>query len=183
MTWITAMDYHILLWIQESVRTPLLTVIFRVYTHMGDKGLLWICLTIGLLFFKATRRTGFLCAGSLIGSLLINNELLKRLVERPRPYDAFSDLEPLVGPPGGSSFPSGHTGAAFAFSWVVFRTQPKKYGIPALILAALMGISRLYVGVHYPTDVLGGMITGIAIGEVMVRLGKNERFGKGKDTE
>lgn len=183
MTWITAIDYRILLWIQEFIRTPLLTAIFRTYTYMGDKGLLWICLTIGLLFFKATRRTGFLCAGSLIGSLLINNELLKRLVARTRPFDAFLDLKPLVGRPGGDSFPSGHTGAAFAFSWVVFRTQPKKYGIPALVLAALMGISRLYVGVHYPTDVLGGMLTGIVIGELMVRLGKNERFEKRKDTE
>lgn len=183
MTWITTVDYRVLLWIQEFVRTPLLTAVFRFYTHLGDKGLLWICLTIGLLFFKKTRKTGFLCAGSLIGSLLVNNELLKRLVARMRPFDAFADLEALVGRPGGDSFPSGHTGAAFAFSWVVFRTQPKKYGIPALILAALMGISRLYVGVHYPTDVLGGMITGIGIGEVMVRIGKNERLEKGKDTE
>lgn len=173
MTWITNIDHNILLWIQEVIRTPILTAFFRTYTHMGDKGLLWICLTIGLLFSKKTRRTGFLCAGGLIGSLLINNEILKRLVARPRPFDAFSDLVALVGRPGGDSFPSGHTGGAFAFCWVVFRTMPKRYGIPALILAVLMGISRLYVGVHYPTDVLGGMLTGIAIGEIMVRLGRS----------
>lgn len=175
MTWITGIDHSILLWIQEVIRTPVLTAFFRTYTHMGDKGLLWICLTIVLLFPKKTRKTGFLCAGSLIGSLLINNEILKKLVARTRPFDAFSDLVPLVGRPGGDSFPSGHTGAAFAFCWVIFRTQPKKFGIPALILAGLMGLSRLYVGVHYPTDVIAGMITGILIGEVMVRLGKMNR--------
>ncbi len=172
MTWITGMDHAVLLWIQECVRTPVLTAAFRVYTHMGDKGLLWICLTIGLLFMRKTRKTGFLCAGGLIGSLLINNEILKRIVDRPRPFDAFSDIEALVSRPGGDSFPSGHTGAAFAFCWIAFRCLPKRYGIPALILAALMGFSRLYVGVHYPTDVLGGMITGIIIGEIMVRLGR-----------
>ena len=177
MAWITTVDHNILLWIQEFVRTELLTTFFRVYTHMGDGGILWICLTIGLLFPKETRKTGFLCAGGMLASLLINNQLLKHLVNRPRPFDAFSDLAALVGRPGGSSFPSGHTGAAFAFGWVVFRTMPKGYGIAALLIAVLMGFSRLYVGVHYPTDVLAGMITGIIIGEVMVRLGKSEKLG------
>lgn len=172
MSWITGIDHSILLWIQEVIRTPILTAILRTYSRMGDRGLIWICLTLVLIVLKKTRTTGFLCAGSLLGSLLINNEILKKLVARVRPFDAYTDLVPLVGRPGGDSFPSGHTGAAFAFCWVVFRTMPKKFGIPALILAALMGLSRLYVGVHYPTDVIAGMITGILIGELMVRLGK-----------
>jgi undecaprenyl-diphosphatase len=105
----------------------------------------------------------------------MNNTLLKPLVHRARPFDAWTDLTALVARPGGSSFPSGHTGAAFAFAWTFFRTQPKQLGIPVLFAAALMGFSRLYVGVHYPTDVLAGALVGIGVGEVMVQLGKRKR--------
>lgn len=187
MAWITAADHAVLSYIQEFIRNPALTAFFCTFTRMGNGGLLWLALTIGLLFIKRTRKTGFLCSGALLMSLLVNNALLKGLVSRPRPYEAFSDLTALVGRPMGASFPSGHTGAAFAFGWVVFRTMPKGYGIAALFIAVLMGLSRLYVGVHYPTDVLGGLIAGILIGELMVRLGKGVKFGarekKTDDTE
>ena len=174
--WITEIEHRILLWIQESIRNPLLTAFFRIYTHMGDSGCLWILITLILFFPKQTRKTGFLCAGSLIGSLIIINAILKNVVGRVRPYETFTDLQLLIAKADDASFPSGHTGAAFACCWVIFRTQPAGFGIPTLTLAGLMGLSRLYVGIHYPSDVLFGALTGIAIGEEMVRLGR--RAGK-----
>ncbi len=170
MDWLTNVDHAILLAIQEFCRNSVLTPVFRFITHLGDYGLFWIGFTALLLCLKRTRKTGLLCAGALIGSLLINNALLKNLVARPRPFDAFSDILPLIKRPLDFSFPSGHTGSSFAFAWVFFRRMPKKYGIPVLVLAALVAFSRLYLGVHYPGDVLGGLITGILIGEAQVRL-------------
>ena len=103
---------------------------------------------------------------ALLLSLLINNIILKNLVARTRPYEMVEGLVPLIGRPRDYSFPSGHTGSSFASAWVLFRKLPAGYGISALVLAGLIGISRLYVGVHYPTDVLFGVLGGIVSGSI-----------------
>lgn len=84
-------------------------------------------------------------------------------VARSRPYDCIRGLIPLITPPTDYSFPSGHTAASFAVGVLLFRKLPKRYGIPALVLAALIGFSRLYLGVHYPSDVLAGALLGTGI--------------------
>ena len=100
---------------------------------------------------------------SLIGTLLINNMLIKNLVARTRPYEVIEGLTYLIPKPREYSFPSGHAASSFAAAWVMFRQLPKRYGVPALLLAILIALSRLYVGVHYPSDVLFGMISGTLI--------------------
>ena len=110
-----------------------------------------------------------MCAVSLLLSLVINNLMLKNIIARPRPYDMIEGLKTLVAAPTDFSFPSGHTASSFAAATVLFLTLPKKYGIPAIILAALMGFSRLYIGVHYPTDVLAGLISGVLIAIITVK--------------
>lgn len=107
---------------------------------------------------------------ALVVSLLINNVLLKNLVGRVRPYDLLEGLTPLIGRQWDPSFPSGHTGSSFAAAWVLYRELPKRFGVPALILAGLIGLSRLYVGVHYPTDVLFGVISGIGSGWIAMQI-------------
>ena len=102
-------------------------------------------------------------AVALLGSLLINNNLIKNIVQRPRPYVTFTDLQIIIPQPSEFSFPSGHTSSSFASAAVFYRHLPKKFGVPAVILAALIGFSRLYVGVHYPTDVLAGAVMGILL--------------------
>ena len=99
----------------------------------------------------------------MLMSLIVNNFLLKNLVARIRPYDMMDTLIPLVNKPTDYSFPSGHSGCAFAVAGVYVRNLPKRAGIPLLILAILIALSRLYVGVHYPTDVLAGLIIGVAL--------------------
>ena len=98
---------------------------------------------------------------ALLGSLLINNQLLKNLVQRPRPFVKFTDLKIIIPTPSEFSFPSGHTASSFAAAAVFYRHLPRKLGLPAVILAGLIGFSRLYVGVHYPTDVIAGAVMGI----------------------
>lgn len=153
-------DGGILLFIQEFIRNPFLNPIMVFITTLGDKGMIWIAATIVLLIPKKTRKIGVMSALALLGSLLVNNELLKNLVQRPRPFYTFTELVTVIPRPGQFSFPSGHSSASFAAAVVFYRNLPKKAGVPAIVLAVLIAFSRLYVGVHYPTDVLAGALLG-----------------------
>lgn len=156
-------DGQILIWIQENLRYAFLTPIVKFITHLGDAGIFWILLTLGLLIFKKTRKVGVMSAVALLGALLIDNIILKNLVGRIRPYEVVDGLQCLIGAQKDFSFPSGHTGSSFASAVVCFKELPKRYGIPLLVLAFLIAFSRLYVGVHYPTDVLAGMVIGTLV--------------------
>jgi undecaprenyl-diphosphatase len=152
-----------LLFIQEYLRSPFLTPIFKFITSLGDKGAIWIISSVVLLFFKKTRKIGILALVALLFSLIIDNIILKNVVARIRPFEAVEGLNILVHKPSDYSFPSGHTGSSFAAAVIFYKTLPKKYGIPSMVLAVLISISRLYVGVHYPSDVICGAVIGIAI--------------------
>lgn len=163
---ITSTDIGILLYIQEHIRTPWLTPVVVFITSLGNAGIFWVVLSAILLVFKKTRKAGVISFLALFSSLLVNNLLLKNLVARMRPYDACQALFPLVAKPADFSFPSGHTGSSFASAYAMYPGLPKKAGAAALVLAALIGLSRLYVGVHYPSDVLAGVLTGIGSGRL-----------------
>lgn len=155
-------DSSILLWIQEVLRYAWLSKLMVVYTKAGDSGLLWITISAFLLCFKRTRRAGILALLAMLLGLCLNNFLLKTIVARPRPWLTIPELRPLIEPPDPHSFPSGHTCAAFAAAGIWFCMLPKRWeGIAALFVATIMGFSRLYVGVHYPSDVLGGACMGL----------------------
>ena len=172
----------IILWIQENIRGPVGNVFWQIITHLGDEGYLWIAMGVVLLFFKKTRPVGFTVLVSLLLDFLTINVVLKELVARPRPFVVNELIEPLVG--GVSpyrSFPSGHSGGSFAAMFALYRWVPKKIGIPALFLASLVALSRLYVGVHYPTDILGGFIIGFvcsALAYAIVKIVMNKRGEK-----
>ena len=153
-------DGQFLIWLQENVRNDVLTPIMKLITHLGDKGLFWILIAIVMLFFKKTRPLGIMAGIALVFSVLINNVLIKPNVGRIRPYEVVDGLKLLIEKQDDPSFPSGHSGASFAAAVVFLVKGPKKIGIPAIIMAALIAFSRLYVGVHYPTDVITGIITG-----------------------
>lgn len=157
------LDGGFLLFLQENVRSPILNSIMIFITTLGDGGFIWIVATIALLIPKKTRKVGVMSAVALLGSLIINNNLIKNLVKRPRPFVTFTDIRILIPTPSEFSFPSGHTSSSFAAAAVFYRFLPKKLGIPAVVLAGLIGFSRLYVGVHYPTDVIAGVLMGILL--------------------
>lgn len=157
-------DGQILLFIQERLRNPVCDLFFKGVTHLGDAGIFWILVTVIFLCFKRTRRAGIYSACALIGSLVINNLILKNLIGRVRPYELVEGLKCIVAPARDASFPSGHTGASFSSAVSMYRQVPKRLAVFFIVLASLIAVSRLYVGIHYPTDVLGGFVTGSGIG-------------------
>lgn len=157
------LDGNILLWIQENLRCAPLNFFFSNITHLGDKGWFWIAVTVVLLLFKKTRKMGLCCAVSMLMGLLVTNICLKNWVARIRPYEVVEGLKILIPAEHSFSFPSGHTTNSFAAGWVIYKMAPKKYGLPTLILAIIISFSRLFVGVHYPTDVLGGVVIGCGL--------------------
>lgn len=162
---IQAMDEGILRWIAEHLRAAWLDPIMVFYTHLGDGGVLFIAAAMILLLFRATRRAGASAGIAMVTGLLITNLTIKPLVARPRPWVVMEGLQTLVTSGDMNSFPSGHTTAAFAFGVALCAVLPQKWAkAAALIAAALMGFSRLYVGVHFPTDVLVGAVIGTVCG-------------------
>lgn len=150
----------ILLWIQEHVRMSWLDPVMHGITSLGNRGYVWIVIVLILLFVPKYRRYGLVAGFSLLLSTLLTNCVLKPVFDRPRPYEVTRGLEVIGKYYKDPSFPSGHTSAAFAVGVVCALLLPKKYGLPILGLAACMGLSRMYVGVHFPTDVLGGIVVG-----------------------
>lgn len=162
LDWLVTLDGNILLWIQDVVRNGFLDPIASFYTKLGDVGLLWIALSLAMLCFKKTRKAGVLGLLALAAGTLCTNVVLKHLVGRERPWLTVEGLRYLVVERDPNSFPSGHTCAAFAAAGAWYAFLPKKWmAVTGLVLAALMGLSRLYVGVHFPSDVLAGALVGL----------------------
>ena len=157
------LDGNILLWIQEYVRCAPLSAVMEPFTMLGNAGLLWIILSLAMLCVRKTRKAGALALLAMALGLVVTNLTIKPLVDRSRPWLMVEGLAHLVEENDPHSFPSGHTCAAFAAGIVWMRTLPWRWGrIAAVVLAVLMGLSRLYVGVHYPSDVLAGAVVGTA---------------------
>ncbi len=165
------LDGGVLLWIQSAVRRDWLDPLVIFYTHLGDAGLLWIVLCIGMLFYRPTRKIGFAGLMALAIGFLCTNVVLKHLVGRPRPWLDVAGLLPIIQEGDPNSFPSGHTCASFAAAVAWWKTAPWKWMKgAALVMAVCMGLSRLYVGVHYPSDVLVGALVGSLSGLLAYRL-------------
>ena len=165
------MELNILDWFQ-TLHTPILDKIMTSITKLGDAGIFWIILTLLFLIIPKMRKTGIIMAAALIMDLLICNVAVKNLAARTRPYDVNTSVHLLVAKLHDYSFPSGHTAASFASVTALYLAGEKKLWKPALVLACLIAVSRLYLYVHYPTDVLGGMVFGILAGYVGYRLVK-----------
>ena len=176
-------DAGFLLFIQEYIRSDFLNPIMKVLTHTGDKGILLIVLILAFLIIPRTRAIGIMSTISIAIEALLNNVLLKNLIARTRPYDEIEGLINLVGRQSDYSFPSGHTGAAFAVAGAMLvvalfglpmiektgefkREDPsltfKLISVILIMYATLLAFSRMYVGVHYPTDVITGLLLGLA---------------------
>ena len=166
-------DGAVLLWIQNVLRGGGLDSLMTAFTHLGDSGVLFLVAAIGMLCFPRTRRAGQVALTAIVIGFLCTNVVLKHLVSRPRPWLDVAGLIPLIEEADPNSFPSGHTCAAFAFAGAALCTLPVRWGKAlALGAAVLMGLSRLYVGVHYPTDVLAGAAVGLLAGWIAVLLWK-----------
>lgn len=151
-------------------RTVFFDTIFLFFTKLpGSIGQLWLIVGVALLIFKQTRKTGAAVLISYIGVLLFGELLLKHVVSRLRPCQIDQAFAMLVERPTSSSFPSTHSAFAFGAATAIFLNY-KKAGAAALIVAALVAFSRLYLFLHFPTDVLCGIILGVALGFAAVRI-------------
>ncbi len=157
-------ELKILDFLQDNLKCGFLDFLMPIITLLGEGGVFWIVTAAVLLIFKKTRKIGLSMGLALALGFLIGNLTLKPLIARVRPYDMPGvDIKLLVSSLGDKSFPSGHTLACFEAATVLF-VYNKRFGIPALILAVLVAFSRLYLYVHYPTDVLAGAVLGIVFG-------------------
>lgn len=160
-------DLPILEWIQANLKCGFLDTVMPIITLFGDGGVFWIICAVLLMIFPKTRRIGLGMGIAMALGLLVCNVTLKPLVARPRPYDfQLSEFNKVVVLLSENlrmhdfSFPSGHTIASFEASTVLLK-HDKRLGIPAVILAILIAMSRLYLYVHYPTDVIFSVFAGI----------------------
>lgn len=147
----------------QALRCPVLDALAVFFDAAGAHGELWIALTVLALAFRRTRKAGLAMALALCLYMVSGHFILKPLFARPRPCDVNTAITILVKRPHGHSFPSGHTASAFAAAFALWL-QNRKLGVPALVLAAFIAFTRLYLYVHFPTDVLGGLVLGIALG-------------------
>ena len=155
-------ELKILDFIGDKMQCAFLDFVLPLITKLGDKGIFWIILAVVLLCIPKTRKIGLSMGIALIIGLLVGNVFLKNVVARIRPYDLNTGVELLISKLSDFSFPSGHTLASFEGATVLL-IKNKKLGIPAMILAVIIAFSRLYLYVHYPSDVLAGALLGIAI--------------------
>jgi undecaprenyl-diphosphatase len=157
-------DKSVLLWIQENVRCEALTGIMKLLSNIGNKGILWIVIAFVFICTKKYRKAGRASAIALILSLIVCNLCMKNIVDRERPFDRIKELVLIGKRMTDYSFPSGHTTAAFATLVVYKKTMSKKFSKIMLVISILMAFSRLYLGAHYLTDVLAGVIIGSILG-------------------
>ena len=170
----------------QKIHTPVLDGVMCLITSLGNAGIIWILLTIALLinpkirrrkdgtacrlFGESGRRSGCILLAALILDLILCNGILKNLFHRVRPYDIRTSIELLVKRPLDYSFPSGHTAVSFAAASAAWFMKKRKTGVAFGAVACLIAFSRLYLYVHYPTDVLAGAVIGILCGAAASRL-------------
>jgi undecaprenyl-diphosphatase len=155
----TNFDIGILYWLQDHVVCSFMTPVMKIATTLGNGGIIWILLCLALMIPKSTRKIGITAALALAIVSILNNIIIKNIVARPRPF-TYADIELLINAPKSYSFPSGHAASSFATATAVFLGN-RNLGIVALVIAALIAFSRMYLFVHYPSDVCVGAIEGI----------------------
>ena len=176
-----ALEFSILDGIQAGCRCALLDAVLPVLSALSNHGEIWIVLALVLLAIPKTRRTGAVLALALLLEFIVCNGVLKPLIARARPCDLNSAVQLLIPRPGDDSFPSGHTGISFAAVGAL-RAAGSRLWVPAFVLALLIAFSRLYLYVHWPSDVLAGALLGVLLGfaaERLVRLWQRKHSLKG----
>lgn len=162
----------------QTIRTPILDRLMCFITSLGSAGRVWILLAVILLIRPKTRKSGAVILTALVVDLILCNGILKNLVGRTRPFDVNTSVSILINKPRDFSFPSGHTAVSFATVVALFLSGEKKLWKISLVAAVLIAFSRLYLYVHYPTDILGGIVVGILAGYIGYRVADWIRFEK-----
>ena len=154
-------EMDLLQWFQ-TIHNPISDKIMAAITSLGDAGIIWIIITLLLFIFCKDKKAAWTSALAMLVSLIVVNCGLKNIVGRDRPCWIDDSVKMLVKIPRDYSFPSGHTATAFASSVSIIQyAKYRKQGIAAVILALAIGVSRMYLFCHWPTDVIAGTILGV----------------------
>ncbi len=167
--WITGFDFNILYALQDSIRCEFLDFVCAFLSIAFEGGILWFITALVMAFFPRTRTASLALVSSVILTYFIGELLMKNLIMRDRPCVVDPSVPLAIELPKSFSFPSGHTGSSFAAAFGIFFFN-KKIGIPAVVVAALVGLSRLYLFVHFPTDVLAGALLGTLLAYMVYRI-------------
>ena len=167
---VKSLDWAILYWIQDNLRTEILDKIMPIITSLGYYGAVWVILAVILLFRRRTRRTAVLILIGLAAAYVIGTNMIKEFVARPRPCWLDDSVVMLIKVPQDYSFPSGHTVIGTVFCFLINRTN-KIFGFFSVILLLLIMFSRMYLFVHFPSDIIAGLIIGILFGAVVWLIG------------
>ena len=170
--WIQTFDELLIDKIYQLTSSPAGDFFFSRITHLGDGGLFWILLAVILLCRKSSRTIGFQMLLSLALGYLLGNLFLKNIIARPRPFQVDPSISILIPAPREFSFPSGHALSSFE-SALVIRHHNKAWGRVALVLAAVIAFSRIYLRVHYPTDILGGLALAFFTSRLAIRISEH----------
>lgn len=159
MHFIQNIDINILYFIQNNIQNKFLNPIMIFLTSLGNLGFIWIAISILLIISKKYRKIGLLTLAVLIVNTLLGEGLLKYIIERSRPFATYESLHIMIPKPSSYSMPSGHTSASFAAAFML-AYYFKNIRVYIYSLASLIAFSRLYLLVHYPSDVLTGALLG-----------------------
>ena len=159
-------DTQLAFYMRTYYKHHILNEIMKFISFCGDFGMSWLIIILITNIYEPTRQMSIKMLIALISATLIGQITIKSIVRRKRPCHTYSDLPLLIPTPSDLSFPSGHTTSSFACSTILFLFYPVA-GIIGYIYALLTGISRLYLFVHYLSDVVCGMILGISIGIIV----------------
>ena len=153
-------DNSILLFIKNNMHSDIMDGAMVTITSLGNGGAIWIIIAVLLMINKKYRKISFIVLGALILCTILGEEILKYVIQRIRPCVDIPVINMLIAKPLSYSFPSGHSASSFAAAGVLSKYF-KKYTLVFFTLASLIAFSRLYLYVHYPTDVLAGIILGL----------------------
>lgn len=174
---ITKIDFSILYWIQDNLRNSFMDFVMPLFSNLQDGGLIWISIAFVMLFFKRTRYCGIAVLFAMGIDTLITEYGIKNIVCRVRPCNLVDDVNMLVEKPTSYSFPSNHSASAFAGAVAVMLTIKKKaWTIPAFVFSGIISFSRMYVFVHFPSDVFAGILLGSTIAVLVCYLMKKTGF-------
>lgn len=166
-----SLDWEILHLIRDGLHSPLLDLLMPKITMLGNGGALWLLAAGGLLCTRRYRKQGVVLLAGLAAGVLVGNVVLKNVIARPRPCWLEPGTPLLIAVPTDFSFPSGHTLSSFIGATILTGTD-RRFGWVAVPLAGLIAFSRLYLYVHFPSDVLGGAVLGVLIGILALACGK-----------
>lgn len=169
MSLIQHIDDSILLYINNNMHGQIMDKAMIFITSLGNAGFIWIVITVFLISNKKYRNAGLMALGALILSTLLGEGIIKHIFHRMRPSDVIPAANLLISKPLSYSFPSGHTASSFAAAGVLAKYF-KKYTLELYCLASLIAFSRLYLYVHYPTDILAGIILGLLCSRITIYL-------------